>query len=43
VKKEYTPIPPKDKDETNLIMLAARLGRWKMLKVRVKMWLGMEV
>jgi MinD superfamily P-loop ATPase len=43
VKKDITPLPPKDKDETNMIMLGARLGRWKMLKLRVKMMLGMEV
>jgi Na+-translocating ferredoxin:NAD+ oxidoreductase subunit B len=43
VKKGVTPLPPKDKDAINLIMLSARFGRWKMLKLRLKMLLGMDV
>ena len=43
VKKDLTPIPPKDKDATNLIMLAARLDKWEMFKLRLKMMLGMDV
>jgi len=43
IKKKNTPVPPRDKDETNLIMLAARMGKWKMFKLRLKMMLGIEV
>jgi electron transport complex protein RnfB len=43
VKKDITPLPPKDKDATNMKMMAARFGRWKMLKLRLKMMLGIDV
>jgi electron transport complex protein RnfB len=43
VKKDVAPLPPKDKDAANMKMMAARFGRWKMLKLRLKMVLGMEV
>lgn len=43
VKKDFAPIPPKDKDTANMRMMSARLGRWKMLKLRLKMRLGLPV
>jgi electron transport complex protein RnfB len=43
VKKDLTPIPLRDKDATNLKMLTARFGRWKTIKLRIKMLLGIDV
>jgi Na+-translocating ferredoxin:NAD+ oxidoreductase subunit B len=43
VKKDVTPVPPKDKDAANMRMMSARFGKWNTLKLRLKMLLGMDV
>jgi ferredoxin len=41
--KENATIPPKDKDTTFMKILAGKVGRWNMFKIRLKMLLGMRV
>jgi ferredoxin len=43
VKKEPEKVPLKDKDTVNMKALADRVGSWNMLKIRMKMLLGMKV
>jgi len=43
MKKEPEKVPPKDKVTVNMNTLARRIGGWNMLKVRMKMLLGMKV
>ena len=41
--KEPKLVPPKDKDTMFLNILAKKIGRWNVLKLRLKMWLGLGV
>lgn len=43
VKKEKSLVPPKDKDATYMKIMSDKVGLWKMLKLRLKMILGMRV
>jgi len=43
VKKETVLIPPKDKDAEFLTIMAAKVGKWNMLKLKAKMLMGMKV
>jgi ferredoxin len=43
VKKETSLVPPKDKDAAFMKIMSAKVGRWGMLKLRLKMLLGMRV
>lgn len=43
VKKEPEKVPLKDKDTVNMKTLAGRIGGWNMLKIRMKMMLGLKV
>jgi Fe-S-cluster-containing hydrogenase component 2 len=43
VKKENALVPPKDKDAAFMKIMSAKVGRWNMLKLRLKMSLGMRV
>jgi electron transport complex protein RnfB len=43
IKKDVTLVPPKDKNTTFMKILAGKIGPWNMLKLRVKMLLGMDV
>lgn len=43
VKKANVHIPPRDKETTFMQILARKVGRWNMLKIRLKMLLGMKV
>lgn len=42
-KKENAFIPPKDKDTTFMKIMSRKVGRWDMLKIRLKMLLGLDV
>ena len=42
-KKEIELVPPRDKDTMFMKILARKTGRWHMLKLRIKMLLGMRV
>ena len=42
-KKEPEKVPLKDKDTVNFKTLARKIGTWNMMKVRMKMLLGMKV
>ena len=42
-KKLETLVPPKDKDAEFMTIMSAKVGKWNMLKVRMKMLLGMKV
>ena len=41
--KEEVLIPPKDKDATFMKIMYNKVGRWNMLKLRLKMLLGLKV
>ncbi|MBN2240230.1 MAG: 4Fe-4S binding protein [Dehalococcoidales bacterium] len=41
--KEETQVPFRDKDDTFMNIMANKLGTWGMLKLRLKMMLGMKV
>ncbi len=43
LKKEPEKVPLKDKDTINMKALASRVGRLNMLKIRMKMLVGMKV
>lgn len=43
VKKEKALVPPKDKDATHMKIMSDKVGPWNMLKLRLKMMLGMRV
>jgi len=43
VKKEVTLIPPKDKNAAFMKIMSGKVGKWNMLKLRVKMMLGWRV
>ncbi len=43
LKKEPEKVPLKDKDTVNMKTLAGRIGGWNMMKIRIKMLLGIEV
>ncbi len=43
MKKEPEKVPFKDKDTMNMELLSGKLGGWNMLKIRMKMLLGMKV
>jgi Na+-translocating ferredoxin:NAD+ oxidoreductase subunit B len=43
MKKEVTLVPPKTKDAAFMKIMSGKVGRWNMLKVRMKMMLGMKV
>jgi electron transport complex protein RnfB len=43
VKKDVALVPPKDKDAAFMKIMSAKVGRWNMLKLRLKMLLGMRV
>jgi len=43
LKKEPEKVPLKDKDTFNMKAMAGRVGRWNMLKTRMRMLLGMRV
>lgn len=42
-KKGDALVPPKDKDTTFMKIMSRKVGRWNMLKIRLKMLLGMDV
>ena len=42
-KKEEELVPPKDKDATYMTIMSRKVGRWNMLKLRLKMLLGLRV
>lgn len=42
-KKEDVLLPPKDKETTFMKILSRKVGKWNMLKIRLKMLLGMRV
>lgn len=42
-KKDEVLVPPKDKDDTTMKTLAVKIGRWNMLKLRLRMLLGLRV
>jgi electron transport complex protein RnfB len=42
-KKEPEKVPPKDKDTVNMDALARKVGRWKMLRIKTRMKLGLKV
>lgn len=42
-KKEEKLVPPKDKDATHMKIMSRKAGRWNMLKLRLKMLLGLRV
>jgi ferredoxin len=42
-KKEPEKVPPKDKDTVNMKLLSRKVGRWNMLKIRMKMLFGLKV
>jgi ferredoxin len=42
-KKEPEKVPPKDKDTVNMKTLSRRVGGWNMLKIRMRMLLGLKV
>ena len=42
-KKDNAFIPPKDKDTTFMKIMSRKVGRWNMLKIRLKMLLGLDV
>ena len=43
LKKEPEKIPVKDKNTFNMTMLADKVGRWNMTKIRMRMLLGLKV
>jgi MinD superfamily P-loop ATPase len=43
LKKGPEKIPLKDKDTVNMTMLADKVGRWNMMKIRMRMLLGLKV
>jgi electron transport complex protein RnfB len=43
IKKEKNLVPPKDKETTYMKILSDKVGPWNMLKLRLKMLLGMRV
>ena len=43
VKKPVALVPPRDKDATFMKIMSGKVGKWNMLKLRVKMMLGMDV
>ena len=43
VKKPVALVPPKDKDATYMKIMSGKVGKWNMLKLRLKMMLGMRV
>jgi electron transport complex protein RnfB len=43
VQKETVLVPPKDKDATFMKIMSGKVGKWNMLKLRVKIMLGMDV
>jgi len=43
VKKENALVPPEDKETTFMKILSRKVGRWNMLKIRLRMLLGMRV
>lgn len=43
MKKEPENVPFKDKDTMNMELLSGKLGGWNMMKIRMKMRLGMKV
>jgi ferredoxin len=43
VLKDTVLVPPKDKDTTFMKIMSGKVGKWNMLKIRVKMLLGMDV
>ncbi len=43
IKKDQEKVLPKDKNDFNMQTLSNRVGKWKTLKVRAKMLLGMKV
>jgi ferredoxin len=43
VKKDVALIPPRDKDATLMKIMSGKVGPWNMLKLRLKMLLGMDV
>ncbi len=42
-KKETEKVPLKDKNTVNMKMLSGRAGGWNVLKIRMKMLLGLKV
>jgi len=42
-KKEEELVPPKDKDTTHMKIMSRKMGKWSMLKLRLKMLLGLRV
>jgi Fe-S-cluster-containing hydrogenase component 2 len=42
-KKEKETIPPADKDSYNMKVLSYKVGKWNMMKIRARMWLGLRV
>lgn len=42
-KKEEELVPPKDKDATYMKIMSRKTGKWDMLKLRLKMLLGLRV
>jgi electron transport complex protein RnfB len=42
-KKDNAFVPPKDKDTTFMKIMSRKVGRWNMLKIRLKMLLGLDV
>ena len=43
VKKPLALVPPKDKDATFMKIMSGKVGKWNMLKLRLKILLGMRV
>jgi NAD-dependent dihydropyrimidine dehydrogenase PreA subunit len=43
VKKDVALVPPRDKDAAFMKIMSAKVGRWNMLKLRLKMLLRMRV
>ncbi|MGD1119354.1 MAG: 4Fe-4S binding protein [Dehalococcoidales bacterium] len=42
IKKDTTLVPPKDKDAEFMKIMSDKVGRWNMIKLRMKMMLGMR-
>lgn len=42
-KKEEELVPPKDKDATYMRIMSRKVGTWRMLKLRMKMFFGLRV
>lgn len=42
-KKEKETVPPKNKESYNMQVLSYKVGKWNMIKIRTRMWLGLRV